>query len=933
LESGKFCTSATDPDGHKVKYRFDWGDGTTSGWTSFVPSGTEACINHAWSNPGTYIVKAQARDQYEDTSSWSYGLTVVVSGIHNLPGWAESLLQLTDYWDIIDDYWQWNQDHLLINVPIKSEGFGGLLPSTDGSVPGGIPEGTTEDDNGNSFDGDYNFDIEFDATLAIKWYPDDLQKSSITLEEASGGCDLDMEMAGETPYGDLGFSLGIHGDFKYEDDFEWNANIALGGNIEFFPLIFFTVIPPGIPIYVSISFNVHTGVTFYFGSPDEWKDSEDIFSNVYKKTTGDIGLGARFKEAVGIPLIIGAGVYQDVDGTWYFKDVPGDDDELFDYFQLIFAVGLFVEILGFEVWDWEFYNTSWNSNERTIDNNRSNPPKWKFMSRDYNNPKHVFSDDGEILIEEAFPASHPTLLRVNDNKLLIWTEDDKNINPGDDNRGDGLELWIAERSVNGYWFQPKRITNDYRGQSNPSAAYDFDNSNENNLYCVFEYLPESNDKTPEEMMSGSEIGFLARDSWNYWSDNPSLIVDGGTPEAMDSFPVIKSYPNFPDPTKETQVVVVWMCDKDANIFTVDDRILYSSFYDTDENKWFNTRIISDKNIISAPVSLAFKDEKAVCAYAVDEDGNLATKGDQHIYLTEFTANSDPVTTRITTIGGNLNPSISFIGEDISIVWIRDEDTDNGFSRKILYRQTPTGQTEIVESGVNRANSIPLFYEESSIDGGSDSYIPLVAWSNCNELCFKRRLNGIWNEDPIVLHTSEKEITQLCWEYEGEGEELIALFVEKNKFNSLKDCQMVYLNPSNMFFPETPTLKGPTKVNEGQTCTYTAVTTDLDDDIAYHFEWIVLHKSPQRYTSRHPETGYLPSGTEVKQEITWGESHTTYVRVKAVDEAGHESDWAQLDVRVPRNRHSSDSLYFRLIMRLVERFPFLARLLQLLPTIK
>jgi len=73
-----YSTSATDPDGDKVKYTFDWGDGTTSE-TAFVDSGTSASADHSWSTAGTYQVKAMATDSIGASSGWSNALTVAVN--------------------------------------------------------------------------------------------------------------------------------------------------------------------------------------------------------------------------------------------------------------------------------------------------------------------------------------------------------------------------------------------------------------------------------------------------------------------------------------------------------------------------------------------------------------------------------------------------------------------------------------------------------------------------------------------------------------------------------------------------------------------------------------------------------------------------------------------------------------------------------------
>jgi len=88
-ESGTYTTSTTDPDGDQVQYRFDWnadGSHDYSSWSNLVPSGQSVSMSHSWDNAGTYVVKAQARDEHGKTSDyWSNGLTVKVGSGNKKP--------------------------------------------------------------------------------------------------------------------------------------------------------------------------------------------------------------------------------------------------------------------------------------------------------------------------------------------------------------------------------------------------------------------------------------------------------------------------------------------------------------------------------------------------------------------------------------------------------------------------------------------------------------------------------------------------------------------------------------------------------------------------------------------------------------------------------------------------------------------------------
>jgi len=64
-----FVTADSEED--DVSYFVDWDDNTTSDWTDYVTSGTEIILIHSWSEQGTYIVKAKARDALGAESDWS----------------------------------------------------------------------------------------------------------------------------------------------------------------------------------------------------------------------------------------------------------------------------------------------------------------------------------------------------------------------------------------------------------------------------------------------------------------------------------------------------------------------------------------------------------------------------------------------------------------------------------------------------------------------------------------------------------------------------------------------------------------------------------------------------------------------------------------------------------------------------------------------
>lgn len=78
-----YQTSAIDPEGHKVRYGWDWiGDGVVDQWDdnggSYYNSGVPITTSHSWPAQGTYVVRVMAEDIHGAPSVWSDPLTVTI---------------------------------------------------------------------------------------------------------------------------------------------------------------------------------------------------------------------------------------------------------------------------------------------------------------------------------------------------------------------------------------------------------------------------------------------------------------------------------------------------------------------------------------------------------------------------------------------------------------------------------------------------------------------------------------------------------------------------------------------------------------------------------------------------------------------------------------------------------------------------------------
>lgn len=118
-------------------------------------------------------------------------------------------------------------------------------------------------------------------------------------------------------------------------------------------------------------------------------------------------------------------------------------------------------------------------------------------------------------------------------------------------------------------------------------------------------------------------------------------------------------------------------------------------------------------------------------------------------------------------------------------------------------------------------------------------------------------------------------------------------------------------------PDIPIITGTMTGKAGTEYKYTFVSVNPDgDDNSYYIEW-----GDGDITNW---TSFLPSGIPYSENHTWPQKGSYTIRAKAKDIYGAESDWAELEVTMPRNKATYNSLF----QWFLERFSILSRLLYL-----
>ena len=151
------------------------------------------------------------------------------------------------------------------------------------------------------------------------------------------------------------------------------------------------------------------------------------------------------------------------------------------------------------------------------------------------------------------------------------------------------------------------------------------------------------------------------------------------------------------------------------------------------------------------------------------------------------------------------------------------------------------------------------------------------------------VGGVSNENSYItkiLSTGKKDVHELDFtlsvEWLGNSELKIDITIINNEefFNSP---------------PEKPIIEGPTTGSIGEECTYEITAIDQDDnDLYYNIDWgngTIETKGPYN------------SGSTLNIKHTWNQKGTYTIRIQSRDTYDEKSDWASLDVSMPKSQAS------------------------------
>ena len=829
-----------DDGGEDCEIRFRLKEKGTGSW--FYPSEWHGIYNSGETfeeivtglTPNTeYEFQAGGKNSAgEEWGNTEYFQTLAFVG----PDWLECLLDKAGLEP------NWEEDHWDISLSISTSNYNSnyYLSTFDFSVPAMC-------NMNEPLCGIYNSIGKFKITIDGEIYPDNPVLNNIILGIPSTSHSFSL------PFGSLSGGLSFSGTHALRDGVWGNNDIYFDASLSTNLLeTHFNTVIVVIPVTVELDIGVGAGVTTYLNSPCDWTGvgiPENVFNpQGYVALTiyTSAGIGFDF----GCNIRASLGVYGEGSAKWYC-----------DHFNFGVDLGLYGEIWIYEG-RWSLYSDSWDHywkngqesfNFSNINSSLSHidikDEDWTIIPRDYGEPYWLNNDRG-MLIDEVLPFSHPDIDSNNSNKMIVW---------GYDNQSklsvDGLELKYS--IWNGTdWSQPECFTDDDYPQMYPSLEY-LENGD---VLCVYSMISEENITEFGSFSEKIETGYSY---WNHntqsWT-NPTILEY--TDEYFDLKPELASYQN--------EAVVIWASDQDGDFFTINDTVVYTSFWNGSE--WQNTRKILSGNIIPEDISIAFNEGEAAISYTIDADGNLSTFSDQNIFVKRFTSDENISRIQITNDSyKNTLSSIEYLSEDPGISWIREIGNETFLLYSEITGNTCGSHYIVTEGSIMYPK---LFYEESK---GRQPYIGWTDYENLS-LGYSTFIHNEWKN--ILLFDFDNYVGDVSWQYADS--QMTATFIEKTNITSNTNCTLNYLFNRKPIVPGIPI--GPTNGEVDVSYSFSVDTEDDDNDqLFYQFSWGDGTNSSW--------IGPYNSGESVTRSHSWCNVGNYDVKIRVKDEYDIQTDWS------------------------------------------
>ena len=318
------------------------------------------------------------------------------------------------------------------------------------------------------------------------------------------------------------------------------------------------------------------------------------------------------------------------------------------------------------------------------------------------------------------------------------------------------------------------------------------------------------------------------------------------------------------------------------------------------------------------VSVSINGEYTIVGSYYDDNSNGNDTGSAYIFKRTGTVWSQEA--KLTAADGEADDyfgvSVS-IDEEYAIVGAFGDDGYRGSAYIFKWTGTTWSQQEKIVAADGEADD--HFGVSTSI---SKDYVVIGAFYDDSETgsayIFKRSGSCWSQEDKLVAWDDTSGDRFGCFVSISGLSAIIGAYYDDN--NNGNGAGSAYIFNRLNGPPDPPDINGPASGKVRTSYSYSSSTTDPDgDSISYLFDW-----------GDGTNSGWLgpyASGVIVNASHIWSNNGSYYIKVKALDELGSESDWSDpLSINMPQNK-AINQVFFQLLEKLMQQFPLLARLLQ------
>jgi hypothetical protein len=268
-------------------------------------------------------------------------------------------------------------------------------------------------------------------------------------------------------------------------------------------------------------------------------------------------------------------------------------------------------------------------------------------------------------------------------------------------------------------------------------------------------------------------------------------------------------------------------------------------------------------------------------------------------------------------------SVSLDG-DTALIGSRDDD-DNGDMSGSAYIFTRTGTTWTQQAKLIASDGAENDWFGRSVSISGDTALITAEYDDDNGVdsgsaYVFTRSGDKWMQEQKLLASDGAEEDLFGRSVYISGD--IAIIGADADDDNGVDSGSAYVFIKNKL-PEKPTIIGEINGKPKKEYEYKFVSNDANlDDIEYCIDW-------------GDNTGELwigpyPSGFEASSNHTWSEKGNYTIRAKARDTYSAESEWATLEVSMPKNKAISTNLF---LQRLIHRFPMFEKILNQIISVK